>query len=380
MEEVYLSRCASYDFQALSEIIGAQLHALGAESLVRPGCKAVIKPNLVLKAGPESGVATHPLVVAAVGCWLKSLGAVVTIAESPGGVYTPASLKSVYTACGYVEMAEKYGLTLNYGCGFTETKAPQGKRSRLFDVIDPILQADLIVDAAKLKSHCMMGLSGASKNMFGSVPGLMKPELHCRFPEKEPFAEMLVDLCELVKPSLCIVDGITAMEGNGPTGGTARFGGVVLASRNPYAVDLVCAELINMRPETIPLLKNAMERGLCPKSLGEILVLGDSVAACKMADFKQPESKSSDFIDRLPERLRPLATKITTPYPKIRERDCVGCGKCAESCPQKTICFVKAKKGRKARIDYSQCIRCYCCHEMCPERTVDIKRFSLFRH
>lgn len=123
------------------------------------------------------------------------------------------------------------------------------------------------------------------------------------------------------------------------------------------------------------MLKSAMQRGLCPESVGEIDILDEEISKFKVPDFLQPESKTSNFINRLPKFLRPAATKITTPYPKIRESDCIGCGRCAQSCPQHTIKIVD----RRAKIDYQSCIRCYCCHEMCPERAVDIKRFSLFK-
>jgi uncharacterized protein (DUF362 family) len=89
------------------------------------------------------------------------------------------------------------------------------------------------VDVAKLKTHAMTGLSGAVKNMFGAIPGLLKPEMHCRFPQKEDFSAMLVDLCEAVRPSVCFVDAIVGMEGNGPSGGTPRFVGRLLPRKAP---------------------------------------------------------------------------------------------------------------------------------------------------
>ena len=375
MEQVFLAGCDAYDFDRIKRAVDLQFEALRLDALVRPGCNAVIKPNLVMRSGPDAAVATHPLVTAAVGRRLQELGASVTIAESSGGPYTPSALRGVFSACGYTRMAEEYGFALNTDCSHREVGAPDGKRSKAFQVISPILDADLVVDIAKLKSHCMTGMSGAVKNMFGVVPGLMKPELHCRFPEKDRFSEMLVDLCETVRPAVSIVDGVTAMEGNGPTGGSPRFVGALIAGVNPYCVDMVCAELMAMDPAEILMLKNAMERGLCPKDPGEIRVLGEEPRSFRVPDFKQPESKSSNFINYLPKFLRPAAAKLATPVPKIREKDCVGCGKCAESCPQHTIRVV----GGKARIDYSNCIRCYCCHEMCPARAVDIRRFSLFR-
>ena len=217
-----------------------------------------------------------------------------------------------------------------------------------------------------------MGYSGAVKNLFGTVPGLMKPELHCRYPEKEPFAEMLVDLCDYIGADFSLIDGIEAMEGDGPTGGQKRFVGALIGAESPYAADLAGAAVIGMRPEEILTLQNARARGLCADAPLE--VLGDPLDSVRVPDFKRARSSDVDFLARVPKAFRPLAKKIATPYPRIRRKSCVGCGKCAESCPQHTI----AVRGGKAQIDYSKCIRCFCCHEMCPKHVIDIRRFSIF--
>ena len=173
------------------------------------------------------------------------------------------------------------------------------------------------------------------------------------------------------------VDGIIAMEGNGPTGGRPRPMGVLAGSTSPYALDMACAAMMNMEPMDVLMLRDAASRGLCPQSLDEVEVLGQPLESFRAEDFLQPESKTSNFIEKLPKFIQPLATRIATPYPKIRTAKCIGCGKCAESCPQHTITV--EGQPRKAHIDYSQCIRCYCCHEMCPAHVIDIKRFSLFK-
>lgn len=372
---VCVNGAGEYSYELLREILREQLRLLGAGEFIRPGMRVVIKPNLVVRAEPDSAAVTHPLVTAAAAACLKELGASVVVAESSGGVYTPAALKSIYNGTGYTEMAQTYGIELNYDCSSGELKAPEGLRCKGFTVITPILEADAVVDICKLKSHCMTGLSAAVKNLFGCVPGLMKPELHCRFPEKPHFGEMLADLCCAVKPEFCIVDGVTAMEGNGPTGGRPRHMGAILSGRNPFAVDIACSALVSMKPEEIHMLRSGMERGLSPRSAEELEVLGDPLKKYIQPDFLQPESKTSNFIEKLPRFLRPLAARLASPAPKIRREECVGCGKCTESCPQHTIRI----EGGKASIDYGGCIRCYCCHEMCPKHVIDIRRLPLFR-
>lgn len=373
MNKVILREIHTYEVEKLVPVIQEAIIALGVEKKIKPNMNVVIKPNLVIKALPDSGIITHPAVVAAVGIVVQNLGAKVMIAESSGGLYTPAAMNSIFTACGYRDVAERYGFELYTECKHVTVDMPEADLCKKINVVAPFLDADYIIDIAKFKSHCMTRFSGAVKNLFGTVPGLMKPELHCRFPEEREFVRMLVDLCELIKPSLSIMDGIDGMEGDGPTGGTKRHIGVLGISDSPYALDFVSAKIANMKPEEILLLQTAMKRGLCPSALNQINVDG-CLEQFIQRDFKQPKSKDVDFITRLPRFLRPVAKKATTPKPVIRKKNCIGCGKCAESCPQHTIQIVE----KKAVIDYSKCIRCFCCHEMCPMHTIDVRRFSLF--
>lgn len=373
MEQVFLAKLTDYEPKALDAAVSKAFAALQLDELVRPGMQVVIKPNLIMRSKCEAGIITHPAVTAAVGRKVKELGASVLIAESPGGPYSPGVMKGNYAHCGYTAMAEENGFSLYTECKYRTVDYAAGKRCKQFTVVEPFLSADLIIDIAKLKTHGMTLYSGAVKNMFGTVPGLMKPELHCRFPEKPAFAEMLVDLCQLTAPRICFMDGITAMEGNGPTGGSPRFVGLLGASKSPYALDAVCCTAIGIDPMDVLMLQDARERGLCPLP-GEVDVLGTPVDELRVADFKMPDTKSVDFIDRLPKFLRPLATKITTPYPVIPKDKCIGCGKCAESCPAHTITVEKGK----ATVHKEKCIRCFCCHEMCPKHIVEIKRFGLF--
>ena len=185
---------------------------------------------------------------------------------------------------------------------------------------------------------------------------------------------MLIDLCDLVRPSLSICDGIVAMEGNGPSGGNPRKLSVLLASRSPYAADVAACALIGLAPDQVAMLREAMNRGLCPSSAEELTIEGDSIDSLMQPDFQKAVSQGTDFLTRVPKVFRGPAKALLTPKPHIRTKDCVGCGRCAESCPKHTIRIVD----KKAVIAYSDCIKCYCCHEMCPVKAIDIRRFRLF--
>lgn len=224
----------------------------------------------------------------------------------------------------------------------------------------------------------MTMLSCGVKNLFGCIPGLLKPQLHYRFPDTDAFARMLIDLSLLVRPALTIVDAVMAMEGNGPTGGRARPLGFTAAARfdGLYALDLVMAHLIGLTPRYVPTVADAIGRGLCPCDWSQAVVLGDTLPP-PFDDFLPPDSKRLDFTNNIPAPLALLVRRIQpklAPRPHVRPRDCVGCGRCAESCPAKTIQI----KNKKAKINLSNCIHCFCCQEMCPVRAIDVHTVKLF--
>ena len=371
---VWLAQCPDYG-QSLEEKIEKAFDALQVWDKIRPGMRVVLKPNLVMSSKPEQAIITHPAFTAAVGKCVQKAGGRVVIAESPGGPYTPAAMKAMFRATGYRDMAEACGFTLYTDCKSREVTLPQAKRCRELSVVEPFLDRDYLIDLPKLKTHSMVGFSGAVKNLFGTVPGLQKPELHCRFPEREPFSEMLCDLCHFLGPDLSLMDGIWAMEGNGPTGGQRRDLHVIAGSESPWALDVAAASLVGLEPEKIVMLREGHERGYGPLDLSELELVGDPMETLLAPDFLKAEASSTDFIDRLPKFLRPAAKKLATPYPRIDKKRCVGCGKCAESCPQHTISL----RDGKAVIRYQNCIRCFCCHEMCPKHVVQIKRLGLLR-
>lgn len=373
MDKVSVMRCGSYDENVLDRIIENQFREFEKEkTIIKPGDKTVIKPNLIMRRRPEDASTTHPNFVGAIIRAVKRRGGIPIIAESPGGIYTKAYLSSVYSGTGIAGTAKQEGAELNFDTGHVSVGTDGGRKVKAFEIINPVVQADVVISAAKLKTHEQMSYSGAAKNLFGCVPGLMKPEFHYRFPDKADFASMLVDLCQTIKPSISFIDGIVGMEGNGPTGGAPKKAGLVFASTNPFAADMAAVSAIGFDTDTVPLLAEAVKRGLCPKDLSGLEISGDG-AGIKVK-FKAPDAISLDFFDFLPDFLKKRLDNLLSPYPVISSGKCVGCGKCAQSCPRHTISI----RGRKARIDYSNCIRCFCCHEMCPEKAVRIRRFRLF--
>ena len=386
-DSVLARRVPSYDPALLDEAVEAIFAALPAAKRIGPDTKVLLKPNLLAKHAPEKAVTTHPEVVAAVIRAVKRRGAKsITVADSAGGPATPALMKGIYRTCGMEAVCQAEGADLWLGTESGERSAPAGGLVSRFTLIQPVLEADFIIDLPKLKTHVMTGATAAVKNLFGCVPGLQKAEFHMRFPEKEHFGNMLIDLLGTVRPDMAILDAVVALEGDGPAGGDPRAAGLVMGGENLLQMDLACCGLMGLDPMRVPYLAAAHERGLCPTSFDEALWQGN-VPYAPIPGFKLPQSylggrESTDFAKGYPAFVQPLllwGERMIAPRPLIDKSRCIGCGKCAQICPQQVIELRPKHKKRVAHIHPKQCIRCFCCHEMCPVKAIEVHRFGLFR-
>ncbi len=368
---VYLASSHDYEEENVARAVHDTLEAFGGAVALAGGKRVLIKANLLMSSAPQKAVTTHPSVITAIAREFVAAGCTVEIADSCGGVYTKNVLEKLYAVCGMKRAAEKSGAQLNYETDFFERELPEGVRINRVQVISPVERADFIISAAKMKTHGFAYYTGAAKNMFGVIPGLNKAVMHSRFPDKKAFCEMLVDLCEGVKPDLSIIDGVVGMEGAGPSGGEPKHAGVIIGSRNPYAADLAAMEIMSLDEKKSPLHVCARSRGL----VSDVEYIGESPEKFR-TEFKPPYKRESrTLLQILPGAARAYAERFFAAYPLINKSKCVGCGDCARACPESTITIVD----KKASIGYKKCIRCYCCHELCPARAIDIKRFAKYR-
>lgn len=367
--------CGSYAEAdaALTRALAA-IHGL---DFVAPGMRIVIKANLVAAMSPDSCATTHPALVTALVKKLTALGAKVTVGDSPGGLFTAAALSHNYRVTG-MEEARAAGAELNLNVD-SHTVPIDGLKMRRLTYTDYLDDCDAIIDFAKLKSHGMVGMSAAVKNMYGVIPGLLKPQTHYLYPDVNDFADMLVDINEHFKPRLTLIDAVDCMEGNGPTAGTPRHVGALIAALTPYEADAAAAALIGIDPDGVPTLSAAKRRGLCDNDLSSIALYGDPHALA-VPDFKKVPRKSITFLkgSRFSFLSGPLE-RILEQRPAVRRAECVGCGKCEKLCPASAIAMEKRGGASVPRIDRSRCIRCFCCQEFCPRGAMKVHRSAIVR-
>jgi len=382
-ETVSLIPCADYDPKLVSAALKESLDLLGGlERFVQPGQRVLLKVNLLMAADPEKAITTHPAVVEAMVRMVQALGAHPVIGDSPGAVpYTPGGLRRAYRVSGLQDVAARTGAELNFDTTVVSVSNPDGVLIKRFEVIRPAVEADVLISMPKLKTHMFTWFTGATKNLFGVVPGVAKVGYHGKLPTLDRFAEMLLDLIVAVRPALHVMDGVLAMEGDGPgLRGRPRHAGGLLASSNAAALDAVACDLIGLDPMRLELLQAAVRRGWWSGRVEDIEVLGAQREDISLPGFKLPSSmaKNPRAFDRLgvvSERMAEWLIGRTrysfTPRPEPQAHICTGCKLCVNACPQQAITI----RNRHAVIDDKNCIRCYCCHELCPEAAVDI-RFS----
>ena len=368
--------CGDYTPETVRAALVSALDAVGGRVWVTPGMRVGIKLNLCAARKPEQAATTHPVMAAELTRLLCERGAKVVLGDSPGEPFTAMVLGRVYSLGNYA-LCETAGGELNRNFSHHAAAFPDAVTVKNFEYSAWLEKCDAVINFSKLKAHGLMGMTAAVKNLYGVIPGTVKSEYHFRYPDPMAFANLLVDLNEFVRPVLCLCDAVDIMEGNGPTQGTPRHMGALIAGTNPYEVDRLCAWLCGLEEKELPYLTAAKQRRLLSEA-GEPLCVKDA-APYRVNDFVRSGATCSWFVpnpDDKPFRklLKKSIAVLLRSKPALGE-GCTGCGHCARLCPAGAITVVD----RRAVIDRKKCVRCFCCQEFCPSGAMRAQRSFVAR-
>lgn len=340
-------RKALYQYNQIKPLVFDMLERLAGVK-IKPGSRVLIKPNMLSAARPEDAVLTHPMIIRAAVEFVLQKRAHPQVSDSPAIGSFETILKQNGTAAALQD--------LPVSCvPFKDNiRVDIGKPFGWIEMARDAVEADVIINLPKLKTHSQMLLTLAVKNMFGCIIGFRKPQWHMRAGvDTLAFAKLLVAIHQAVPPAVSILDGILALEGDGPgKGGKPRKIGVLIGSDNSFALDMVVSEMLDVYYENVPILKIARDEHLIPSfDIDGMLP--------KVRRFQLPAGSRLVFG---PKVMQNFLRHHTLAWPVCEQPLCQMCGKCREICPAKAIKDVKDR----IEFDYTKCIRCYCCVEVCP--------------
>ncbi|OIO32554.1 MAG: hypothetical protein AUJ70_05215 [Candidatus Omnitrophica bacterium CG1_02_40_15] len=355
--KIAIVKCKDYERVKVEQAVKKAFDLLGGmDAFIKRSEKVLIKPNMLSARLPEDGICTHLEVIRAVVKSVRDCGAVPCIGDNPGGSLSPAK---AYEGSGILSLAKEIGVELKDVKGI---KVVNG-----IPIANYFFECDKIISLPKMKTHILMGLTGAIKNMYGAVAGLHKSELHKKFPSPEEFVKVLIDTFKIVKPNLVLMDGIVAMDQDGPSSGRLRNPGLLIAGEDSVTIDAVFARLAGIEPLSIITTREAYAKKLGEADLKNIEILGESVKENLIKDFEIPGKNGLITI------LGPcakFAARFIKFGPHIDKGLCKKCMICQDSCPVLAITI----EPKNSSIDLKKCIKCMCCHEVCPHKAIELKR------
>ena len=371
MNKVSIVRCKDYEFSLLDSAIRRSIELVTDGNLgIKPGDRVLIKPNLLCRASPEKAITTHPEFVRSIIRIVREHGGEPVVGDSPG-IMQPKQIYAIWEESGIRKVCDEEAARLvSFETEYSEVEIGSGKLLKRMPISKEVLDSDYIITLPKLKTHGFMFFTGGIKIIFGCVPGHNKALFHIKLETRENFANMLLDLYSVIKPNLVVMDSIMAMEGNGPSNGDPRHLGLVFASKDSLALDVITSSIIGYNPWEVFTNEAARERGLI-NDIGEIEVVGESPDAVRVDDFKKPISR--EITASVPKFMWYFARNITSPKPIVLHDSCKGCNSCLDSCPANAM----YRKNGRIYIDYNKCIRCYCCDEVCLYGSIALKPHPL---
>lgn len=367
MSKVALVKCCSYEQAEVLSAVSRAIELIGGTAQFKIQGKTLLKPNMLAADPPEKCSTTHPEVFRAVAKIFADEGMTLTYGDSPAFHSPLSAAKKI----GIAAIADELGIELADFENGEDVFFEEAMQNKKLLIAKGILDAEQVISIPKLKTHGFQKMTGSIKNQFGCVPGVIKGEMHVKLPSAVDFSKMLVDLNNYVNPSLYVMDGIHAMEGNGPRGGSPLAMNVIIVSTDPVALDATVCRMIDVDPELVPTTKMGQEAGMGTYISDQIELVGDPI---EMFTIKQFDVDRKPIRPYNPSAMMRIVNNITVPKPYIIEDKCVKCGVCVLMCPvpEKAVNWENGDKKSPPVYNYNKCIRCYCCQELCPESAIEL--------
>jgi len=369
MIKISLVKCEEYNkaYHAVNEairLIG------GIDSFIRPGERILIKPNLLSPREPEKAVTTHPEVVKAVIKLVKKAEAVPIVGDSPGGAIR--NIQNLWEKTGMLEVCRKENVELvNFEAAGSQEFDINDENVRKVNFSNAVLNCDGIINLAKLKTHSLISFSAGVKNLYGCVPGITKVEYHKLASKNTEFADLLANIYDFLKHKIrfTLIDGILAMEGDGPSSGNIRKMDLIAASQDTVLLDAFLLDALGK-----DISKNFVLNSLniTKEQLKRVELIGANPHSFNFEDFKFPSLRKLDYV---PKAMVQFIGSFLWVKAKIDKKLCRKCTLCVKSCPVKAI--TQKDEISLPVVDESKCISCFCCHEFCPHKAVGFRKSLL---
>lgn len=285
MTPVSLLATPSYSSQTLQASIEKVLAPLGGiEAFVKPGDRVLLKPNLLTGSRPGKECITRPEILRGVAQLVRDAGGKPFFGDSPAF----GSARGVAKNNGYLPILEALDLPI---VEFHGQRYPTASENfNHLRLSKEAMDADVVINLPKVKSHMQLTLTLGVKNLFGCVPGKMKAWWHMEAgQDASRFGEMLVETARTIDSDLTLIDGIIGHEGNGPSGGDPRLLGVLGAAANVFALDRALVEILQVDPTLVPTIVASQHLGLCPE-LADINFPLQTPEQLRVEDWKLPDA------------------------------------------------------------------------------------------
>ncbi len=347
MTKVVLKK-STYDYDMVKALFFETMDAIGGD-LIGRGDRVLIKPNLLSPASPRDAVLTHPMIVKAAVEYVLQNGARPRVSDSPA----IGSFEKIMKDSGIRDALA--GLDVDCRAFENSLRTDIGEPFNKIEMAEDAIYADVIINLPKLKTHSQMLLTLGVKNMFGCVVGYRKAEWHMRTGiDRTMFAKLLVLIYQRISPSFTILDGILAMEGEGPgKSGRPRELGILMGSRDAVALDSTVCRMVGLDTDRLPTLKAAREMGIMETDIeidGNLPIIHD---------FRLPSISPLLYG---PRKFHGFIRKHLLQRPVPDNLSCQVCAECRKICPAGAISL----REKTLSFDYDRCIRCFCCIEVCP--------------